>query len=229
MNATLVVVGGKADLRQLEIRLPALLGRSRQADLTIAHSLISRKHCELREHEGVVLLTDLGSLNGTYFGDRKIRRVELMPNDQFTVGPLTFEIQYCPAATAVNQAGPGSVGLPVELLDPIEPTPVELDEAVQVSSPRGGQDQSVAAQNAVRRRTQVLPGFTVREDRLAPDEDGERCARQDGESIAIDPAHGNVRADSIVYDAPTSQAQLPQDVRKNAPDSSACEESEQGE
>lgn len=45
MHATLVVVGGKTDKRRLSVKLPTILGRSRQADLKIAHSLISRKHC----------------------------------------------------------------------------------------------------------------------------------------------------------------------------------------
>lgn len=137
MHATLVVVGGTADKRQLNIELPTVLGRSKQADLRIAHSLISRKHCELREHEGIVFLTDLGSLNGTICRDRRIQRVPLMPNDRFSIGPLTFEIRY--ECDRQEKPAPGTSDaiadndLPIELSDPILPVTIELDDPVEPS------------------------------------------------------------------------------------------------
>ncbi|NLS96353.1 MAG: FHA domain-containing protein [Planctomycetaceae bacterium] len=137
MHATLVVVGGKADKRQLNLELPVILGRSRQADLTIVHSLISRTHCELCEQNGAVLLRDLGSLNGTFCGDRRIQSVLLMPNDRFSIGPLTFEIRYESGLGARKRGGAGDVrgasGTPIELAEPIESGPVELDEAAEIS------------------------------------------------------------------------------------------------
>lgn len=119
MQATLVVVSGKTDKRQLTVKLPAILGRSRQADLTIAHSLISRKHCALLEREGVVVLRDLGSLNGTYIrGEKVTGDVRLFPSDEFSIGPLTFRVQYdyrregAAAPTAFGQNGTVVVGQP---------------------------------------------------------------------------------------------------------------------
>ncbi len=137
MHATLVVVGGKADKRQLNVELPVVLGRSRQADLTIVHSLISRTHCELREQNGAVQLRDLGSLNGTFCGDRRIQSVLLMPNDRFSIGPLTFEIRYefGLGAQGRNKTGDGweASRAPIELAEPLESDPIELDEMVQIS------------------------------------------------------------------------------------------------
>lgn len=95
MHATLVVVGGKTDKRRLSVKLPTILGRSRQADLKIAHSLISRKHCALLCRDGVVILRDLGSLNGTFVrGEKVAGDVRLLPNDEFSIGPVTFQVQY---------------------------------------------------------------------------------------------------------------------------------------
>lgn len=132
MHVKLVVVGGRADKPHLNIELPTLLGRSHQADVTIAHSLVSRRHCELREHEGAVLLTDLGSLNGTYCGFRKVQQAQLPPKGQFTVGPLTFEIHYstdgdATADSHLDKVAPATEP-PIELSDPIEPGLVELDD-----------------------------------------------------------------------------------------------------
>ncbi len=132
MHVKLVIVGGRADKPHLNIELPTLLGRSHQADVTIAHSLVSRRHCELREHQGAVLLTDLGSLNGTYCGTRRVQRTQLPPKGRFTVGPLTFEIHYgvdehATPGPHLGKAPPGTEP-PIELSDPIEPDLVELDD-----------------------------------------------------------------------------------------------------
>ncbi len=176
MYATLVVVVGTADKRQLNIRLPAVLGRSRQADLTIAHDLVSRKHCELREYDGAVLLTDLGSLNGTFFRNRRIQRVSLMPHDRFSIGPLTFEIQYDPVSQDKPAIGSNAANamnsVPIELSDGMLPVPVELDDPVEPSG-----------------------GIPAGDPSLASDK---------GQTIRIDPpaSHG---CHSVLLDVPTGQ------------------------
>jgi predicted component of type VI protein secretion system len=94
MHAKLVVVGGKANKSQVSLKLPSVLGRSREADLTITHPMISRRHCEIFEVGGVLRIRDLGSLNGTFVRQKQIREAELQPNDEFTIGPLTFRVEY---------------------------------------------------------------------------------------------------------------------------------------
>ncbi len=142
MYATLIVVRGTADKRQLQVKLPAVLGRSRHADLTIAHALISRTHCELSVRDGAVVLRDLGSLNGTFCGDRRIQQVPLMPNDQFTVGPLTFEIRYEPARTGALATGRSGAAAAIELSDPILQVPLELEDPIKASEPAPQQSTS---------------------------------------------------------------------------------------
>ncbi len=210
MYATLVVVGGKADKRQLNIKLPTMLGRSRQADLTIAHSLISRKHCELRESEGMVLLVDLGSLNGTFCRDRKIQRVPLLPNDRFAIGPLTFEIRYeydgdgKPTSQPDVEAADGPT---IELADPIETSLVELDDPVEVSGPRPNLVETMMPGNAISRRNKRLPGFDYQGGLPEGGEEGEPCDHRGGETIEIDlsPDHPA----PVPFDAPTGQCQSP--------------------
>jgi len=94
MDAKLIVVGGKANNRAIQLKLPTVIGRSKRVDLTVAHPMISRKHCELFENDGLLMIRDLGSLNGTIVAGRKIEEAPLPPEAEFTVGPVTFRAEY---------------------------------------------------------------------------------------------------------------------------------------
>jgi len=120
MRATLIVVGGKATKRQVSLDLPIVIGRSRSADLTVAHPMISRRHCEIYDSNGLLMVRDLDSLNGTLVAGRKISEAALQPDDEFTVGPLTFRVDYEYSAHLEGAAK----GPPVEE-NPEEP-PVEI-------------------------------------------------------------------------------------------------------
>ena len=94
MELELLVVGGKANRANMAVKLPTVVGRSRQAGLTISHPTISRRHCELFEVDGLLMIRDLGSLNGTHIDGRLVRESPLPPDAEFTVGPLTFRVKY---------------------------------------------------------------------------------------------------------------------------------------
>jgi len=94
MRAKLIVTGGKANKREVEVELPATIGRSRDADLTVGHRMISRKHCEAYLVDGLMMIRDIGSLNGTYVRGRRIREAPLPPGEKFTIGPITFRVNY---------------------------------------------------------------------------------------------------------------------------------------
>ncbi len=119
MEARLTIVGGQANKKRVTLKLPIIIGRSRDADLTIAHPMVSRQHCELFEVQGLVRVRDLGSLNGTFVGDKQITEAALRPNDEFTIGPLTFRVDY-------EYAGEMTVVAPSlpEDRQPVAPPPV---------------------------------------------------------------------------------------------------------
>ncbi len=95
MEATLTVIGGKTSKRTITLRkLPAVIGRGKEARLTIAHPMVSRRHCELTEKGGLLLVRDLGSMNGTLVGGRRIKEAPLPPGGEFSIGPLSFRAQY---------------------------------------------------------------------------------------------------------------------------------------
>ncbi len=105
MEAKLVVVGGKAQAGEFNLKLPAIVGRSRSADLPLNHPLVSRQHCEIFEADGHLMVRDLGSLNGTFVGDSRVTADALLtPGGHLTVGSVTFE--------AVYEAEPGTGDAP---------------------------------------------------------------------------------------------------------------------
>ena len=77
------------------VSIPCVIGRSRQATLTIGHPVVSRRHCELYLENGILNLRDAGSLNGTYFqGEILSGSTELKPGDSFRIGELTFVVNF---------------------------------------------------------------------------------------------------------------------------------------
>ncbi len=94
MDAELNVVGGKASKASVSLKLPTVIGRSRQATLTVAHPMVSRRHAELFETDGLLMIRDLGSLNGTRIDGKRIKEAPLPPDAEFTIGPLTFQVKY---------------------------------------------------------------------------------------------------------------------------------------
>ncbi len=99
MEAKLIVIRGKANKGEVALNLPTTIGRSRDSDLTVAHPMVSRRHCEIFEGEdGTLRVRDLGSLNGTFVNGERVSEAELPNQAEITVGPLTFRAEYGAAA-----------------------------------------------------------------------------------------------------------------------------------
>ena len=96
MNVKLIVVGGKTNKGEVSPVIPLIIGRSRDAGLTVAHSQISRQHCELFEADGRLKVRNLDSMNGTFVDKRRIAEAPLPPGAILSVGPLSFRVDYEP-------------------------------------------------------------------------------------------------------------------------------------
>jgi pSer/pThr/pTyr-binding forkhead associated (FHA) protein len=77
---------------------PVVLGRSIDADITIEDRWVSRRHCELLEREGMVLVRDLDSTHGTFVNGKPILEAYLRPEDILTIGLTSFSASYRPSA-----------------------------------------------------------------------------------------------------------------------------------
>jgi len=90
MEVKLVVVGNEALSSEINLDLPAVLGRGREAGLSLPHALVSRRHCELYESEDRLRIRDLGPLKDTFADSERIEDEELAPGVLQTVGTATF-------------------------------------------------------------------------------------------------------------------------------------------
>lgn len=98
LNAKLVVVGGDVKVAEINLKLPATVGRGRGTTIMLPHPLVSRQHCEIFERDGYLVVRDLGSLNGTYVGQEKITEAPVAPDSLLTIGSVTFRAVYQTAA-----------------------------------------------------------------------------------------------------------------------------------
>ena len=69
-----------------------LVGRKEDCDLRLDHKSISKLHCVIVKTDGLLLIRDLGSTNGTRVNGQRIRRAALLPNDQLTIANLHYRI-----------------------------------------------------------------------------------------------------------------------------------------
>lgn len=159
MQVKLVVVAGTSKSGEITVKPPMTFGRSRDADLTLRHALISRKHCEISESNGQLIVRDLGSLNGTFVGGQRINEAPLRNGDELIVGSVTFRVQISGAETAdaavqgpIPQGVDPETGLQfLEPVDAVETVPVEQFQAIQQQAAESVQsepDQPEAAQAA---------------------------------------------------------------------------------
>ncbi|MEO0326879.1 MAG: ATP-binding protein, partial [Myxococcota bacterium] len=68
----------------------ALIGRSGECDIILAHAGVSRQHARLeRDVDGRYVVEDLGSRNGTLLNGRPVKRHALRPGDRIQLGAGT--------------------------------------------------------------------------------------------------------------------------------------------
>src|SRR5262249_7057911 len=92
MRAQLVPLDGGSPF---EIRKDmTLVGRKEDCDLRLDHKSVSKLHCVIVRTDGLLLLRDLGSTNGTRVNGQRVRRAALLPNDKLTVANFSFRILF---------------------------------------------------------------------------------------------------------------------------------------
>lgn len=71
---------------------PTTLGRGSDCDVVLADAHASRHHARLDVRGGLVVLTDLGSMNGTRVNGHRVREVVLGVGDRIEVGQTTLRV-----------------------------------------------------------------------------------------------------------------------------------------
>jgi pSer/pThr/pTyr-binding forkhead associated (FHA) protein len=75
-----------------------VVGRKEDCDVRLEHKSVSKLHCVIVKTDGLLLLRDLGSTNGTRVNGQRVRRAALLPNDQLSIATYRFRVHLGPDA-----------------------------------------------------------------------------------------------------------------------------------
>ena len=94
MDFELHVVKGRSAAQALKLADGVnTVGRHDDCTIRIKSSQVSRRHCELFEKKGTLLLKDLGSANGTYVNGKKVQGQQMLePGDELTIGSVKLRV-----------------------------------------------------------------------------------------------------------------------------------------
>lgn len=73
-----------------------VVGRRGYCDVVIDHSSLSRRHCLLVKTDGLLVIRDLISTNGTKVKGQKVRWAALLPDDRITLGSYKLRVYLGP-------------------------------------------------------------------------------------------------------------------------------------
>lgn len=78
-------------------RLPAVIGRAEDVAVRLSADYVSRRHCELLERNGGVVLRDLGSTNGTTLDGEQVgadAEVAVASGSTIQIGGYRIRVEY---------------------------------------------------------------------------------------------------------------------------------------
>lgn len=99
----LVRRGGDGEtLGAFVVKARSVIGRHPQSDLVVAAQSVSRRHAQIEQSGGAVVLTDLGSSNGTFVNGERVQRRTLRNGDRVSFGEEDFVFQEDPRRDAAR-------------------------------------------------------------------------------------------------------------------------------
>ena len=63
-------------------------------DVFLDRGNVSKLHCLIIKTDGLLLVRDLGSTNGTLVNGQRVSRGALLPGDELSFASLTFQVQF---------------------------------------------------------------------------------------------------------------------------------------
>src|SRR6195256_4486487 len=92
MRAQLVPLDGSPPIEIVKDLV--IVGRKEECDLRLDHKSVSKMHCVLVKTDGLLLLRDLGSTNGTRVNGHRVRRAALLPDkDQISIAGFKYQVR----------------------------------------------------------------------------------------------------------------------------------------
>ena len=108
------------------------IGRRDDCDLRIPLTDVSRKHCRLKLDAAGLLVSDLGSSNGTYVNGQRVDEDELTAGDVLQVGPVTFVVQV--------DGTPDADGVAAAAVAVVKPAEADADDSDVLEFDEGDED-----------------------------------------------------------------------------------------
>jgi hypothetical protein len=72
---------------------PIVIGRLPECEVCLGDTNVSRRHAQVALDAGDVVVTDLGSTNGTFVNGRRITRATVRPGDELTIGTSRLRVE----------------------------------------------------------------------------------------------------------------------------------------
>ncbi len=151
MDFQLVVLRGRSATTTLKLGDGVTTaGRNDECQLRIKSSEVSRRHCQFFEKNGMLLVKDMGSSNGTFLNGKKIEGQRVLePGDELAIGPVKLRVekagQAAPGKSAAPKAAPkpGDTAIPAPTVTPgaaSDEFEIDFDDVPEPSS----EEQTVA-------------------------------------------------------------------------------------
>jgi pSer/pThr/pTyr-binding forkhead associated (FHA) protein len=94
MKAELVPINGDPPIPIT--RDVTVVGRREFCDVQVNDASLSKRHCVLIKTDGLLVIRDLGTTNGTKVKGQRIRWAALLPEDRITLGSYKFRVYLGP-------------------------------------------------------------------------------------------------------------------------------------
>jgi predicted component of type VI protein secretion system len=196
MNLSLVVIQGKAEGREIPVRLAQfLIGRDPECQLRPASPLVSKRHCAILIRDEKVYIRDFESTNGTLVNQQPIKgETELKDGDALKIGPLNFKVRIAEeSATATVPEAPAAAAIAEKTaIEPIKAavkkgSGFDEESLIDMLLNEGGAAQPVSPNDPVPTGSTIMEGVSIEAAaQAADDKDKKPDAKK--EKQKIDPA-----------------------------------------
>jgi pSer/pThr/pTyr-binding forkhead associated (FHA) protein len=172
--ASILVRSGAKKGQRIPIRVPVVnIGRAEYNDIVLAEESVSTQHAKLQRREGVWILMDLGSTNGTFVDGEKLSgETPVAPGSTIRFGDASVVFEPDDDALGIGKGGAGTkvmgaVNVPApKAAAPAAPTPMA---APAVPAPKPAAKPAGAQASAPAKSASAKPKATAK---AAPAEGG---------------------------------------------------------
>ncbi|MBL99671.1 MAG: hypothetical protein CMM06_08255 [Rhodopirellula sp.] len=182
MNVDFTVFKEGQALKTINVALPVIIGRGTDSTLTIKHPLLSRRHCEVYDENGQVMVKDLASLNGTFVNESRVETsLSLSSGAKLKLGSVEMQVVF--EGVEAGDAAEADFDMGVVASAQTEPlpvaddTPAEAEDAAfdlgdfEVSEPVADESPAVVGDAVAEAESLDLGDFEVGTPEVAPADD----------------------------------------------------------